>query len=777
MKKRILSLFLVLSMLLSLFPTALAEESGVTEIAVHETVEDEAAVEMGIPALLDIVPEASNDFPEQPNAEIIEPGTEDSGNTINSVVPEEMEANADESVPSEQDEEIEQSENSMEGESTEPSSLEQWETAESDEFLTIPSSQESQDTFIRDNGAQTSQKENVETAGEDANDRESENPIGADMELDALSVEGTTGISENDSSGNTDHIIESEESCDAEFVRVVFICDPEDTQITVYDPTKPDENDAPTVIAPEESDTHCYLLLPGTYLYDAVCEGHEPVEKVEFEVNSVPCSEDTVNIRLGKLNEIVLTAKTEGIPTIISFEEERIIALPRLDSNTAFTYEYVTQVVETYMKAIDINRTGGIFWNADLSSNEVKQYTDSGQLLKTITPAACPGERSEHYHNGGKGPCTGNYWTGVSVSGGSQCEGFACYMEYVIFGDIALDSAYLETNPVGKDYIYPDDKFTKITSLAPDFEFHPGDLIRYDNHHAVVVYKIDGDNLIYIDCNSTVNCQIKSKSVSIETMKSRKLEIFRPPIKTELSESTFIMSFDSNGGTGYMSSFTVEYGNAFTLPANTFTKTGYEFKGWNVQRDVDGAYYVRSENAWMTQSQVDKGGYSKEVYPDQATKTFNDSWTDCVEGKSSYTFIAIWKEGAEKPASTLTISGEVYPSGHYDTMNSFGLRGKIASNYTITEVEAHVYDSSGKDALPAYNKAWNKTIYNIQSDGINNTFSFGNLDNGEYRYVVIAADESGERRKLIESDFSIGETIPFHEHSRDEQNREKTKNK
>ncbi len=54
------------------------------------------------------------------------------------------------------------------------------------------------------------------------------------------------------------------------------------------------------------------------------------------------------------------------------------------------------------------------------------------------------------------------------------------------------------------------------------------------------------------------------------------------------------VSFDGNGSDGgsSMDSITVTYGaGAVTLPANTFTKTGYTFSGWNTQTDGNGDAY------------------------------------------------------------------------------------------------------------------------------------------------------------------------------------------
>lgn len=58
-------------------------------------------------------------------------------------------------------------------------------------------------------------------------------------------------------------------------VRVEFICDPEDTIITVYDPSQTDENGEPVVISMEAEGT--WLLAPGEYWYDAECEGYKTI--------------------------------------------------------------------------------------------------------------------------------------------------------------------------------------------------------------------------------------------------------------------------------------------------------------------------------------------------------------------------------------------------------------------------------------------------------------------------------------------------------------------
>ena len=88
-------------------------------------------------------------------------------------------------------------------------------------------------------------------------------------------------------------LAEEGESASAEAVRVEFVCDPPETIVTVYDPADLDENGQMAVIEPEEDGS--YLLLPGTYLYDAECEGYICVESQALILN-----EYTTDVRVHK---------------------------------------------------------------------------------------------------------------------------------------------------------------------------------------------------------------------------------------------------------------------------------------------------------------------------------------------------------------------------------------------------------------------------------------------------------------------------------------------
>lgn len=54
---------------------------------------------------------------------------------------------------------------------------------------------------------------------------------------------------------------------------------------------------------------------------------------------------------------------------------------------------------------------------------------------------------------------------------------------------------------------------------------------------------------------------------------------------------SYTLRFDANGGTGSMSSQTVTEGQTAKLKANSFTRTGYTFTGWNTKADGSGTSY------------------------------------------------------------------------------------------------------------------------------------------------------------------------------------------
>ncbi len=55
--------------------------------------------------------------------------------------------------------------------------------------------------------------------------------------------------------------------------------------------------------------------------------------------------------------------------------------------------------------------------------------------------------------------------------------------------------------------------------------------------------------------------------------------------------SSYNVTFDSNTGSGTMTAQAIDYDDSAALTANTFSKTGYTFDGWNTASDGSGTAY------------------------------------------------------------------------------------------------------------------------------------------------------------------------------------------
>ena len=63
-----------------------------------------------------------------------------------------------------------------------------------------------------------------------------------------------------------------------------------------------------------------------------------------------------------------------------------------------------------------------------------------------------------------------------------------------------------------------------------------------------------------------------------------------------VTRSDYAISFDSNGGTGTMNAQSIPVGTATNLTSNSFTRTGYDFTGWNTSADGTGTSYTNTES-------------------------------------------------------------------------------------------------------------------------------------------------------------------------------------
>lgn len=142
----------------------------------------------------------------------------------------------------------------------------------------------------------------------------------------------------------------------------------------------------------------------------------------------------------------------------------------------------------------------------------------------------------------------------------------------------------------------------------------------------------------------------------------------------------FTVTFDSNGGTGTMSSQVFTYGTSQSLSENLFTKDGFIFQGWATSIDSDPVYNNASINVF---EKTDVTLYAK--------------WST-----DGFVFV----EGAT--ITEAAPNSEVFIDGRIVTISNFYI-----CDHEVTQAEYSKYGgatSSGGGDYPAYNVSWTAAL-------------------------------------------------------------------
>ena len=249
--------------------------------------------------------------------------------------------------------------------------------------------------------------------------------------------------------------------------------------------------------------------------------------------------------------------------------------------------------------------------------------------------------------------------------------------------------------------------------------------------------------------------------------------------------------FNSNGGSGTMSSLTIATDSSASLTANSFTKAGYTFVGWSTSKNgaveyTDGAIYTMGTNSsytlyavWganqntvifnsnggsgtMSQISVATGSsvvltansFTREGYRFKGWATSEDGSVRYTDGatytmgtNSSYTLYAVWEankntvrfnsNGGSGTMSNLTITTD---SSASLTVNRFTKTGYTFVGWSTSENGAVEYTDGatytmGTNSTYTLYAVWEINVYSITyelNEGINNagnpsTFTINDL--------------------------------------------------
>ncbi len=204
---------------------------------------------------------------------------------------------------------------------------------------------------------------------------------------------------------------------------------------------------------------------------------------------------------------------------------------------------------------------------------------------------------------------------------------------------------------------------------------------------------------------------------------------------------TYYVKFDANGGAGEMTTLTCEYDSTFTLPANSFTRSGYKFRGWlKNSGDTDIKYADEASDINLFSIQ----GSSLTLYAywlaETSTIYFHDNFDSSVETQTvnteeqitlrtntfshdGYTFGG-WSDSSGyflySDGQTVALYGDLHL---YALWNPYGyIESSITSNGTS------IWSSPSSEAISL--AAWNSSASKFEWY-INKTECLGETSNSE----------------------------------------------
>ena len=180
-----------------------------------------------------------------------------------------------------------------------------------------------------------------------------------------------------------------------------------------------------------------------------------------------------------------------------------------------------------------------------------------------------------------------------------------------------------------------------------------------------------------------IGLYFKSEFVHVSSFYSHQGLSVRPVIPVNSSvepeqPTLYTLTFNANGGSGSMSSQTVSSGASVTLPNSTFTRSGYEFAGWNTNADGSGVSYTNGQNITPSGDMTLYAQWKK-IEEDQEQVSGSHMGHDYVDlGLPSGTLWATCNVGASRPEEY----GDYFAWGETSTKFRY-----TASNYTFTDYE------------------------------------------------------------------------------------------
>ena len=189
-----------------------------------------------------------------------------------------------------------------------------------------------------------------------------------------------------------------------------------------------------------------------------------------------------------------------------------------------------------------------------------------------------------------------------------------------------------------------------------------------------------------------------------------------------------VVTFKANGGTGGDYTQTVKYNTSTALTANTFTRTGYTFAGWNTKADGSGTSYTDKQTVKLT-----------------ANTTLYAKWT-LSEQQYTVTAVASPAEGGKVTPTTATLMGQNTGDDITATANT---------GYTFNNWSIKSGSGSFTDAKAASTTFKPTAVSTVQANFTANKYTVKFHENGGEGKMEDQGFTYGDAQTLTENAFTL----------------------
>ena len=349
--------------------------------------------------------------------------------------------------------------------------------------------------------------------------------------------------------------------------------------------------------------------------------------------------------------------------------------------------------------------------------------------------------------------------------GSTQCYGFAKNVFQSLFGKsmgTQASATKIDTSTmieVGR--LLGTVSNADVKSLL--LKAYPGDVIQYSSTttsiHAAVIQEVtnSGITLYHAYGGSTQGywsvhvdyitwAKVPTNFIGSFTKSTHGIALYHSKNYDEKfgsSTTTYTISYNANGGTGSIASSTVSANGKVDVKANAFSRDGYTFGGYTLNRKSDNKWFV-PQVGWVTSGNIKDNGYNYSIYQPNTSMTLDSSWTSGASANDTFTFYADWI-----PNTSIVRFAENYSEGNYL------LGSDLASDYSdyIYSRNTSVYTLS-VDSQNTYNNQNSLKIVGSTAGSSGNDLGMITSTNEGFGDTYTASGLAGDCKEMVMSFYA-----------------------